>query len=270
MGSSINQSDRKTLDNLVDKLLKLEKESLLPKPTSSKRPPNVKRRKLLSENSTVASTSNKKEKSEFAAKKFKPLKVATKKQEKKKNDLLCKDVVIIPSYEKIMADIRKYDEYREMVQKLVKFDDSIFIKPMSNDCLLPKVSDVKALDCKHLSFEQLKASFKSHKDLLRDIFIGARYNKSHELFETMGRQQKANVNAGATFLTLTQEQIDYLLDLLKAEFDPKTNRLLYFFQVLLPHLCLLIFMDEHKMSEKEAKLYFDKMPIEGLCCLPDY
>lgn len=273
MDSATNQSDRKTLNNLVDKLLKLQKEPPARlKAISPRGPPKVKRRELLPEKPVAACTPNNK-KIEPATKKFKPLKVTTKRQEKNKKGSLCdsKHDVVMPSYEKIMADIKKYDEHKAMIMKLEKFDESIFNKPIPNDCLLPnKVSNLKALDCKHLSFEQLKASFHSHKDLLWEIFTGTRYHKSHELFEMMGHRHKANVNAGATFLALTQEQIDYLMDQLRAEFDPENNKLLYFFQVLLPHLCLLIFMDEHEMSEEEANLYFDKMPIDKLCSLPDY
>lgn len=177
--------------------------------------------------------------------------------------------VVMPTFEKIMADIAEYDEHKAKVLKVTRFDSSIFDKPIPS-LLPPKPNQEKTLTCKHCSLEKISDHFGTHKNELKDIFNGRKYNKGHKLYQRWNSRKPNDDTNLSSLLLFSQEQIDHSLDMLKAEFDKENNKLHYFFKILLPEFLILIFMNEHKMNRDEAMLYLNKMPIDAFCSLPEY
>ncbi|RZC43275.1 hypothetical protein BDFB_011938, partial [Asbolus verrucosus] len=288
-----DNSDKKSLNNLMETLQKLQNNAVKEKSnpsnpkdsgaanTSRKRTPDKRKRGkidehspkitqwLNKENDNVKKSKCKKEKKDKANdSKLKPLDIAVNKVSEKtksgrkrtkleRNSSFETYGIVIPSYEKILEDQKKFEEHKNQVKIFDAFDDKILEKSFNIECLkeVEKFSG-DILDCKHLSLVELSDGFNKHIATLRDIMNEKKFSERHNRYH---QKNKANdgfsmrdLRCSTSAVVFTQEQKDHMLDLMRIDLDPEDKLTNYFFQVLLPELCLLLFMDCHNMSRKKA------------------
>lgn len=174
--------------------------------------------------------------------------------------------VTLPSVEEILKEQEDLAAYKNQIESFKDIDEKIFELPFFvKDLKDTQVANENILGCKHLSIHDIEEAFCENLDYVSDIFHGKRYSERHEIFfEANVRNYELTVNDlryNTSTIVFSFEQKEHLLALLKKEFDSEDKWTLYFFQVLLPELCLKIFMDTHAMAYDEAVKYLDTRPI---------
>ena len=196
--------------------------------------------------------------------KLKPLDITTKKKDRslKRESSFEKYEIVLPSFEKIVADHKKFEEHKESVKRLDVFDEGMLKVSLATDCLKEKEFTGELLDCKHVSLEELSKSFWKHLKTLRTIMKGDKFSqRHHSFFKRDAGDVGQDLTCSTSCAVFSYEQKEHLLRLIEAELDPDDKFLGYIFKVLLPELCLLIFMDEHRMTKSDAEEYLDQRPL---------
>ncbi|KAK9884826.1 hypothetical protein WA026_009053 [Henosepilachna vigintioctopunctata] len=181
-----------------------------------------------------------------------------------KNDSFEEYGLLLPSYEKILGnkvimenEARALDTYEELYADLdITLPNEL--KDMLNLNDTPGTSDL--LDCKSLSIEELSNCFYENLNYIRNILEGNVYSERHKKF--IDGDPTFDFTYSISTVIYTEEQQDHLLMLLEKNFDPEAENTQYFFKVLLPELCLKIFMDLHNKTFEEAVKYLEWMPVE--------
>lgn len=262
-----SSEDNKAMNNLMKQLKELQERAATQKP-SVPSPRRLRTRKRKNDDSPKITSWLNKENTEKKARsvpKPKPLDVTVSKKKSKslkRTPSFEKYGIRVPSFDKIVADQRKFEEDKEGVQQLLdEFDEKILKESVPNDCLEEEEFIGELLDCKHLTNEDINKAFERYKSTLRDIIKGKTYSERHVIYHKKFPPFN-DLRCSSSLVVFTQDQIEILLKRLRSEFDPNDTMAVYFFQVLLPELCLLIFKEEHKMTTREAKDYLNKRPLD--------
>lgn len=169
--------------------------------------------------------------------------------------------VKVPSINSILKDIKDNEQFQECVNNL-KFDDYTVVNSDFEEICQKKWDNI--FDCKHMSDEDITEAFEKNLSFMKDIFNGTRYSKRHELFHRKTSVSTSfiekNLIYNTSMITFTQEQKKILLKMMIKTFTQQ--HMDYFFQVLLPELCLKIFIDEHNMTNEDAVKYLREGPVE--------
>ncbi|EEZ97488.2 hypothetical protein TcasGA2_TC011327 [Tribolium castaneum] len=254
------------MNNLMEKLRQLQKRA---SPTEPKKAASTRKRKPACDKSPkITSWLNKENKGESKrAQKKQPeqLDVTVKKKKSLQRSFSFEKYgVSVPSFEKIVTDQKNFDQYRRSVEQLDVFDEDILQKNLGIDSLKEDNFMEELLDCKHLTSKDLKKAFERHKDTLDAIMEGRKYSDRHRAFHQSGNNISSakSLFCSNSVIVFSEQQKEVLLDLMKSEFDQEDKMDSYFFKVLLPELCLIIFMEEHKMSKRSANEYLNKRPLD--------
>lgn len=191
-----------------------------------------------------------------------------KKSATKNNELYKKYGVVIPTIEEILQEQKELEHYKSQLSSfhimnepsLEVFSPAQYLEEKLDQCH-------QILDCKHLSLSEISVAVNSNLKYLKDIMDQKVFNKRHELFYDVDRKpltlSTKDLTYNTSMILFTYDQTEYMLTKLKKYLDPDDKLTNYFFQVLLPELCLKIFMDCHKMCYKDAINYLDTRPIEN-------
>lgn len=160
--------------------------------------------------------------------------------------------VNVPSISSIMQDIEDTNKFVASIKKLENC--AVVLKTNFEKTFVNKEDNKVILDCKHISDEEITSAFEKNLSYITEIFKGIRYSKRHDLFQT-----NANLIHNTSMITFTLQQKGILMRLMRQTFG--NAYVDYFLKVLLPELCLKIFMDEHKMTNEEAVKYLAERPV---------
>lgn len=170
--------------------------------------------------------------------------------------------VRVPSINSILKDIKDNKQFQANVNNL-KFDDYTVVHSNFEEILQNKCNR-NIFDCKHMSDEAITEAFEKNLSYMEEICNGTRYSKRHELFHRQKSVSTSfiekNLIYNTSMITFTQEQKKILLKMMIKTFTQL--HMDYFFKVLLPELCLKIFIDEHNMTNEEAVNYLRECPVE--------
>lgn len=116
------------------------------------------------------------------------------------------------------------------------------------------------LDCLHITEQQVRQGVLNNIDYLRQVNSGEVWNKRHDAFFNahlnghimLEVSQLINVEISTCIFSFANDKINLMLKMLHDEFG---NQALYNFMVLLPEVCIRIFMDVHGMSYGEVTAY---------------
>jgi hypothetical protein len=290
-----DNSDKKSLDNLMDTLKKLQdsakkdmlrnrvKKDELQDSTKKNKPqgspmkdkpqvhtsPSSRKRRSKTQNSKITPWLNKENSTSKRCKtdRMKPLDITIKsKKTLQRNPSFEKYGIMLPSYDKIVADQKKFDEHKNSVKLFDDFDVDVLDKGIAVDLDEGGEFADEILDCKHLSPKELDEFFAKNVQILDGIIKGKNYSERHRRFHRGGRPDEpgpGDLRCSTSLVVFTYDQKDHLLNLLRDEFDPEDKMTVYFFKVLLPELCLLIFMEVHKMGKRKANAYLDRRPLDN-------
>ncbi|KAK9869534.1 hypothetical protein WA026_003290 [Henosepilachna vigintioctopunctata] len=163
---------------------------------------------------------------------------------------------IIENINKIRKEAKALDDYEQLYIE----EDSISEVP--NDLGIINTSPIKdsLLDCKHLSLKKLKWYFENNLDYIKDIKNGVQSSRRHEIYQHLSERNKLTYNTST--IVFSSDQIEYLLSKLEISIDPYGVNTEYIMMVLLPELCLRIFMDVHKITFDEAVEYLEWRPVD--------
>lgn len=168
--------------------------------------------------------------------------------------------VLVPSIDEIIADQKCFSKYKIQVEKAQALEAPIMKMPN----IPMKYKDEETyLDCKHLTLEDINEQFKKNLSFLSGILKGHTPSDRHQQYnDKMNRIHKfTNLTFSTSTIVFGFEQLDLIISLLHEEFDPLYKKTCYIFKVLLPELCLKIFMDIHNMNKTDAISYLDKRPV---------
>lgn len=187
--------------------------------------------------------------------------VQTKKPSTKKRKIaLKKRKNVKPLWEQLLLEAKELEEYKIKVAKareLVAEDDceetswpTFTVKKKSNQPVSP------ILDCKQLTLKEIKQYFEKNICFLMNIMSGEHYCKRHSEFKQKHLQNSEYyLTVSFSMIAFSFEQIHEMANLMSECFDSDNEKDEYFFKVLIPELCLKIFMNTHNMSEEEAVDY---------------
>lgn len=168
--------------------------------------------------------------------------------------------VRIPSFEKMLQEQKKAEKYKKYVENLelpiFNDDKDMFRKDDSIE-----VDEI--LDCKHLSLEEISEATKRNFAYLEKICSGEHHSERHDAFFKKScplNFDERNLMYNTSTITFSYEQNREMIKMLEKKFGDNVP---YFFKVLLPELCLKIFMDVHNMSHDEAVEYLERRPVCG-------
>lgn len=161
--------------------------------------------------------------------------------------------MLIPSYEDILKEREECDKYHALIcslEKLISPTEDIKLDISDDD------PSEECKDCKHMTTDAIVSAFERNLDYLNKIRDGTIYRKRHELFK------KTITNNGLIYNTsmilFKDEHKDMLIKKLCKQYgDDDLSSSDYYFKVLLPELCLKIFMDEYSMTHEEAVRYLN-------------
>lgn len=188
-------------------------------------------------------------------------KVASNKRPKQTEEFK-KYGVIVPSIDEIIADQKHLSSYKIQVEEAQTLKEPTFKMPNS-----PKKGkeDEAYLDCKHLTLEDISEQFKTNILFLSNIMKGQtpsdRHRRYYDKKNHINKFTEKDLTYSTSTIVFTFEQLDHMITLMQEEFDPEGDRTCYFFKVLLPELCLKIFMDIHDMNKREANGYLNNRPV---------
>lgn len=162
-----------------------------------------------------------------------------------------------------LKDIVQYEELLRKEKACLEYFDSLHCSQKSIELSDIDTEEDVVLDCKHLTPSELTACYQSNFKYTSDIFHGKRHNERHERFRKMEKVKEAfterDLRYNVSMISFTFEQKEHLLDMLHEDFVEETmgGNSQYFCKVLLPELCLKIFMDTHRMDNEEAVEYLE-------------
>ncbi|KAL1490721.1 hypothetical protein ABEB36_013370 [Hypothenemus hampei] len=170
--------------------------------------------------------------------------------------------VKVPSIDEILDEKNKLVDYKKKVEEALLIEE-----PSFSVAFTPKKTPKEPLlDCKNLSLPEITTYFTNNISYLSDIIKGIQDSDRHRLYYNKNNETKRSsmkdLTINTSTIVFTFDQLDHILNLMRDEFDPKGTNTQYFFQVLLPELCLKIFMKEHKMTKSRAIKYLDQRPVE--------
>lgn len=188
-------------------------------------------------------------------------KANTRVKKSKNDDELCSryNNIRLPS----IKDIVQYEESLRKEKECLEYFDSLHCSQKSIEFSDIDTEEDVVLDCKHLELSKLTICYQSNFKYISDIFHGKRYNERHETFLKMEKVNEAfterELRYNVSMISFTFEQKEHLLDMLHEDFVETTmgGNSQYFCKVLLPELCLKIFMDTHHMNNEEAVEYLE-------------
>lgn len=170
--------------------------------------------------------------------------------------------VIVPSIDEIMADQKHLSSYKIQVEEAQTLKEPTFKMPSSPE---KGKDDEVYLDCKHLTLEDISEQFKKNILDLSNIMKGQtpsdRHRRYYDKKNHVNKFTEKDLTYSTSTIVFTFEQLDHMITLMQEEFDPEGDRTCYFFKVLLPELCLKIFMDIHHMNKREANGYLNNRPV---------
>lgn len=121
------------------------------------------------------------------------------------------------------------------------------------------------LDCECLEDKELQEHFLLNLDYIKNIQNGSFESDRHKKFLNYDPSRYFTLQdlcySPSTFV-FNINQKDLMLKMLEDYFDPEGENTDYLFKVLLPELCLKIFMDVHEMNRSEAIDYLNWRPLE--------
>lgn len=167
-----------------------------------------------------------------------------------KTELFLKYGVHMPTYEDILKNQEKWKLYKQNLENIFQDNFEVPVHKSKNYEYEENINKpVEVLGCTHLTKHQLKSAVCNNLDYLMEISDDSRLNWKQD--------------QNASLAAFDREQ-----KLIIAKYIQKKmyNKALYnsqnVFKVLLPELCLKIFMDEHNMTQEEAKNYLEQRPID--------
>lgn len=276
-----NSPDAKAMSALMVKLEKLKQSSWAPSTTNkfSSQPKSSSRSKSLSKQHPSVKNQKKKtsvkendirdyfksiQKGNESSKNgnLKPLKVGetNRKPSKKRtlNSSYLRYGIRVPSFETIMKECEKTDKYAKSLKEN-KLEDYIEVCGCKNIAKVKKKE--KILDCKHLTLKEIGKAVKRSLAHISRIQSGEVYSARHSAFCNWNQHDDFNINndlrCDTSTIAFSDEQIRVMLKMLEKEFGDKIH---YFLMVLLPELCLKIFMEVHNMSHDDAVHYLQERP----------
>lgn len=182
----------------------------------------------------------------------------------KRSQLYKKYGVRIPTVREVLQEQKELKEYKKILENIQDMNETnlnISFSPVKS----PRKRREKILDCKDLSEEKLLKSIRTNLKYLSDIINEQVFNERHRKYYA---KHKTNLTCGinslkynSSTIVFTYGQIEFMLIKLRKYLDPEDKLTEYFLQVLLPELCLKIFMATHKMSYEQAVVYLDSRPI---------
>ncbi|KAF5300178.1 hypothetical protein FQA39_LY11212 [Lamprigera yunnana] len=164
----------------------------------------------------------------------------------------------VPSIKYIMEYKKNFEEEKRQMEELrkgVNFMTEEELIDFSSICeeLKPLT---ETLNCKHLTISDLKKALKQNDKFLYDIYYGISYCERHELFYK--NCVASRLSSNVSMIAFTYPQLKVFLNFFDKKFDNSLGKISYYFQVLLPELCIKVFMDTHKMTYEEAFEYLSK------------
>lgn len=169
--------------------------------------------------------------------------------------------VRLPTFEKILQEHEKTEKYKKCLENM---ELPSYIESYDYNSKF-KVTDEtsspnRILDCKHLTLEETRAAVKRNIRYLRKIYSGQKHCERHNAFFKQHKPNfdKSDLRYNTSTITFTYEQNKEMVKMLEREFGDENVS--YFFMVLLPELCLKIFMQEHDMRHAEATEYLEQRP----------
>ncbi|XP_050296682.1 uncharacterized protein LOC126736396 [Anthonomus grandis grandis] len=187
-----------------------------------------------------------------------------RKRKAKQPDSFQKYGAHLPSAEELITTQNQLSSYKNQVQEAQHVREPLF----KSLCTPEKVKDIQPLpllDCKHLSLEDIDRYFEDNITFLSQIITGKIYSDRHKRYydkeNVQDIQTAANLTCSTSTIVFSFEQLDKMIALMREKFDPKDLNTSYSVKVLVPELCLRIFMDVHGMNKREANRYLLNRPI---------
>ncbi|KAF5287761.1 hypothetical protein FQA39_LY15697 [Lamprigera yunnana] len=164
----------------------------------------------------------------------------------------------VPSIKYIMEYKKNFEEEQRQIEELRKgVDFTIEEEPINLSSIYeaPKPR-AEVLNCKHLTSRDLKETLKQNYKFLYDIYHGISYCRRHQLFYENG--STSHLSNNVSMIAFTYPQLKVFLNFFDNKFDNSLDKISYYFQVLLPEVCMKVFMDTHRMTHQEALEYLSK------------
>ncbi|KAL3280265.1 hypothetical protein HHI36_017760 [Cryptolaemus montrouzieri] len=189
-----------------------------------------------------------------------------KKKKLPRSDSFEKYGMVLPSLKEILKNA---EELKRETAALEEFDKMYNETDITLSDELKQLLDVEnspgkngreLLDCKDLCLSDLDKYFADHVVHIRDIFNEVVYSERHETYKNVAMRGKLVYNT--SMVVFTHDQIGHLVKLLEIELDPERGNTEYLFKVLLPELCLRIFMSKYDMTQEEAVDYLEWRPAD--------
>lgn len=185
---------------------------------------------------------------------------------KKENKLYKKYGVVLPTVEELLKEKEDLENYKNQLEQFDSINQlRLELSTYKENLQTEPVHSEHILDCKHLSLQIILKYLKKNLKHLQDIMYKRVYNERHERFNNKYKQtltpSTSDLTYNTSMIVFTYDQIEFMIEKLKKYLDPEDQLTQYFFQVLLPELCLKIFMQTHNMSFEEAVIYLDKRPL---------
>lgn len=172
--------------------------------------------------------------------------------------------VILPTVDEILKDKEDLEYRRRKIECFKPISEDSLELPFFNEIVQTPTKE-KGLDCKHLSLDELTSAFNTYVSLLSDIIgekIGhSRHQKYFNRSLKVLTMSPNDLTYNTSTIAFSYEQLEHLMSLLKQQFDPDDMKTKYFFQVLLPELCLRIFMKTYAMDLEQAVEYLNERPV---------
>lgn len=167
--------------------------------------------------------------------------------------------------DEILANKKRLADYQKEVYECdTKVNEFLSKKTPINPISPKKQTNKKILDCHKVTNVELEDAFEKHKETLKGIIDGvipsARHHQFHN-FLYKDSMSRSSLNYNSVTGVFTYDQKNFIAKMLEKEFDPNNSLMKYFFQVLLPEFCLIIFSDVHKMTKEDASAYLDQRPL---------
>lgn len=168
--------------------------------------------------------------------------------------------VKVPSFKSIMKQWKETEEYKKSLEnnKLEPITEITTYKDyINNNEIKPKT---KVLDCKHLTLKQIRKAVSRNMTYIKKILTGEIHSERQLTYCKEQQRNKdliVDLRHDISTVTFTDKQIRIMLKMLDRQFEEKAE---YYLIVLLPELCLKIFMDVHNMNYEEAVEYLEKRP----------
>lgn len=179
-----------------------------------------------------------------------------------RNDSFEKYGVVLPTVDQILNNM---DTIRKEGKILDEYDKLYCESDIAIPTSLKTISDspektIPLLSCEHLSQFELDKYVIKYLDYLKDISKGVEYSQRHETYNK--HNSKSKLTFSFSMIVYKESQLEYLTERIEELLDPEGKRTEYLFMVILPELCLKIFMNEFEMSKTEAVDYLNRRPVD--------